>query len=228
MSHTIAMIMAAGRGDRFGGNSRKQLAVVNGQPVLSWSISRLASNSSVAGIILVAPPGEEETMRKALENRGIERVDKIVAGGETRQESVRLGLQELPEETSHVIVHDAARPCLSEGLLNRVIDALKESPAVVPAVPVSDTLIREESSRVDAILDRVRISGVQTPQAFEKELLLRAHLRARAQGFRSSDDGSLALALGETVKTVPGDRTNIKITYPEDMVIVEAILVQTE
>lgn len=227
MSHTFAMIMAAGRGDRFGGDSHKQLAAVNRRPVLSWSISRLASNPAVAGIILVAPPGEEETTRKALENHGIERVDKVVAGGETRQESVRLGLQELPEETTHVLVHDAARPCLSEDLLSRVIDALNDSAAVVPAVPVSDTLIREESSRVDAIVDRVRLSGVQTPQGFEKELLLRAHLHARAQGFKSSDDGSLVLALGETVKTVPGDRTNIKITYPEDMAIVEAILVQT-
>jgi 2-C-methyl-D-erythritol 4-phosphate cytidylyltransferase len=227
MSHTFAMIMAAGRGDRFGGDSRKQMTAVNGRPALGWSVMRFALHPAVAGIVLVVPPGDEEMMGKALQDHGDDRVDKIVSGGESRQESVRLGLQGLPEKTTHVLVHDAARPCLSEELLNRVIDALKVYDAVVPAVPVSDTLIREEANQVDAVLDRVRISGVQTPQGFTKELLTRAHLRARARGFQSSDDGSLVMALGETVKTVPGERINIKITYPEDAAVAEAILART-
>jgi 2-C-methyl-D-erythritol 4-phosphate cytidylyltransferase len=94
---------------------------------------------------------------------------------------------------------------------------------VVPAVPVVDTLVVDTDARVEAIVDRANLSCAQTPQGFEKQLLLRAHRKAHADGLRSSDDGSLILLLGEPVKTIAGDRRNIKITYPEDVAIAEAI-----
>ena len=106
----------------------------------------------------------------------------------------------------------------------RITAALEKATAVVPAVPVVDTLIREDAGRVDALVDRVHISGVQTPQGFDKELLMRVHRHAQSRGYESSDDGSLVLALGETVTTIPGERTNIKVTYPDDVVIAEAVL----
>jgi 2-C-methyl-D-erythritol 4-phosphate cytidylyltransferase len=123
-----------------------------------------------------------------------------------------------------VLIHDAARPCLSDALRDRLIDALAAHDAVVPAVPVTDTLIRDLDAGVDAILDRVHIAGVQTPQAFRLELIRRAHAAARDRGFKSSDDGSLVLALGEKVATVPGERTNLKVTFRDDLMIAEAIL----
>jgi 2-C-methyl-D-erythritol 4-phosphate cytidylyltransferase len=123
-----------------------------------------------------------------------------------------------------VLIHDAARPCLSAALRDRVLDALGSYDAVVPAVPVTDTLIRDVEARVDAMLDRVHISGVQTPQAFRADLIVRAHRIARERGLHSSDDGSLVLALAEQVATVAGERTNIKVTYREDLAIAEAIL----
>lgn len=224
MVNTFAMILAAGGGERFGGSTPKQLTLVNGRPMLGWSLARFAASPAVGGILVVAPPGEEESFRTALNEHGGEAVYRIVAGGKTRQESVRLGLQELPEETTHVLVHDAARPCLSADLLGRTAAALEMANAVVPVVPVVDTLVREDANHVDAILDRVNISGVQTPQGFEKQLLLRAHRQAHSRGYQSSDDGSLVLAMGETVRTIPGERTNIKVTYPEDIAIAEAVL----
>jgi 2-C-methyl-D-erythritol 4-phosphate cytidylyltransferase len=109
-------------------------------------------------------------------------------------------------------------------LCDRVLDALGSHDAVVPVMPVTDTLVREVDSSVDAILDRVHIAGVQTPQGFRTELIVRAHRVARERGLKSSDDGSLVLALAEKVATVPGERTNIKVTYREDVGVAEAIL----
>ena len=134
-------------------------------------------------------------------------------------------LRALPEDVTHVLIHDAARPCTSPELVDRILDALASYAAVVPAVAATDTLIRDYQGRVDAIIDRVHVAGVQTPQAFRFDLILRAHREAKARGFQSSDDGSLVLALGEPVHTVPGERTNIKVTFRDDVAIAEAILI---
>jgi len=148
----------------------------------------------------------------------------FVVGGATRQESVFNGLRALPDGFQHVLIHDAARPCVSPTLIASVLDALQSHDAVVPAVAVTDTLVRNYESKVDAIIDRVHVAGVQTPQAFRLELIVRAHREARARGFQSSDDGSLVLALGEPVHTVPGERSNIKVTVREDIAMAEAVL----
>jgi 2-C-methyl-D-erythritol 4-phosphate cytidylyltransferase len=219
--------MAAGRGDRFEGNTPKQLALVNGRPMIAWSIERFAACADIKTIVLVVPPDQNSAWEAAMAEPSGGHVSKMVNGGERRQDSVRLGVEALPENVTHVLVHDAARPCLSAKLLERIVGALKNNNAVVPAVPAVDTLVVDTNGRVDAIVDRATISGVQTPQAFEKQLLLRAHRKAHAEGLRSSDDGSLVLALGEAVTTVPGDRMNIKVTWPDDVAIAEAILTLT-
>ena len=137
---------------------------------------------------------------------------------------MRLGLETLDADCGFVLIHDAARPCVGADLIGGVIGALSGGGAVVPVLPAVDTLVRESDGAVDAILDRVHISGVQTPQGFHSALILRAHRSAKAKGFTSSDDGSLVFALGEKVRTIEGERTNIKITYPEDAAVAEAIL----
>jgi 2-C-methyl-D-erythritol 4-phosphate cytidylyltransferase len=178
----------------------------------------------VTGLIVVAPAGAEADWKSLLAERAASKLQAALSGGVTRQDSVYNGLEQVPAGTTHVLIHDAARPCLSGELRDRVIDALGAHDAVVPAAPVTDTLIHEEGSRVDAIIDRVHISGVQTPQGFRLDLIRRAHQVARDRGFKSSDDGSLVLALGEHVATVPGERTNLKVTYRDDLVIAAAIL----
>jgi 2-C-methyl-D-erythritol 4-phosphate cytidylyltransferase len=159
-----------------------------------------------------------------LNAHGISKIAGVVAGGKTRQESVRLGLDTLDPSFNVVLIHDAVRPCVTPALIGRVLDAASAGGAVIPVCPAVDTLVRENAGAVDAILDRVHISDVQTPQGFSRDLILRAHRRAKATGFTSSDDGSLVFAMGEKVLAIGGERTNIKITYAEDAPIAEAII----
>ncbi|HXS10735.1 MAG TPA: IspD/TarI family cytidylyltransferase, partial [Candidatus Krumholzibacteria bacterium] len=192
--------------------------------MLVWSAEMLAASARVSGLVLVAPAGQEAAFTALLAEQAARKLRAAVSGGNSRQDSVYNGLERVPEGTTHVLIHDAARPCLSPALRDRVIDALASHDAVVPAVPVTDTLIRDMDAGVDAILDRVNLAGVQTPQGFRLELIRRAHRIARERGFKSSDDGSLVLALAENVATVPGERSNLKVTYRDDVIIAEAIL----
>ncbi len=220
----FAVIVAAGASERFGDGVLKQLTPLAGRPMLAWSVKRIGDRRNITGIVLVIPPGGEKKIRKGLKRHGAGDIDGWVEGGETRQDSVRIGIDALPAEATHVVVHDAARPCLTDNLLQHILDALQTHDAVVPAVPVTDTLILEADGRVEAIVDRTHIAGVQTPQAFELALLRRAHARAQERGIAASDDGSLVRALDEEVVMVRGERTNIKVTYPEDVKIAEVIL----
>lgn len=222
--NVIALIMAGGTGDRFGTGTPKQLASLHGRAMIAWSADILAESPRIAGLMIVTPPGVDFSLRDVLSPGAALKVRAVATGGATRQQSVFNGLQNLPDEATHVLIHDAARPCLSAALRDRVLDALGAHDAVVPAVPVTDTLIRDVEASVDAILDRVHISGVQTPQGFRADLIVSAHRVARERGFQSSDDGSLVLALAEKVATVAGERTNIKVTYREDLAVAEAIL----
>lgn len=224
MVTTDAIIVAAGSSERFGGTEPKQFVALQQKPILLWSVERLAESPAIDSIVIVITPGAEDRARELV--RGVAKVTHIVPGGARRQESVRLGLAALPDDSTNVLVHDAARPCLSPRLVASIIEALGAHEAVVPAVPVADTLVHAPDGEVDAIVDRVHVKGVQTPQAFRTELLRRAHRRAEARDFQSSDDGSLVLALGETVHVVPGETGNMKITVEFDLRIAEAILAQ--
>lgn len=216
--------MAAGSGSRFDAGTPKQSAVLNGRAMIAWSAEVIAASPRVSGLVLVAPSGHEDSFSRLLAGEAARKLRAAVSGGATRQDSVYNGLEQVPEGTTHVLIHDAARPCLSAALRDRVIDALAGHDAVVPAVAVTDTLIRDADASVDAILDRAHIAGVQTPQAFRLDLIRRAHKIARERGFKSSDDGSLVLALAEKVATVPGERTNLKVTFRDDLALAEAIL----
>ena len=221
---TDVLIMAAGKGDRFGDDGPKQFAELLEKPMILWSIERFAKNPRIDTITIVTAPGEEKTTQQLVTSSGVKKVDRVVPGGETRQESVRLGLQSLGTDSTRVLVHDTARPCLSDRLVNKILDALDTAEAVVPVVETVDTLVREDGSGIDALLDRVHVSQVQTPQGFHTPTLVRAHKRAMASGLVCSDDGSLVFALPKPVRTIAGDRTNIKVTFPEDVRIAEAIL----
>jgi 2-C-methyl-D-erythritol 4-phosphate cytidylyltransferase len=224
MAKTDVLIMAAGSGERFGSNEAKAFADVGGRPMMMWSIARFGAVAEVGAITLVVAPGVEARAGEIIREHGLSKVERIVAGGDTRQDSVRLGLASLGAASEHVLVHDAARPCVSEALIARMLGALRECRAAVPVMPVVDTLIRESNGTVDAILDRVHMARAQTPQAFHTAVLIDAHRRAHARGLRSSDDGSLVLAMGEPVRTIAGERTNIKVTFADDVRLAAAIL----
>ena len=222
-----ALIMAGGSGERFAGGSSstpKQLVSLCGRPMIAWSIEVLAQSGSVDLVLVAIAENLQPEVAATLSPQAAPKLAGFAPGGATRQESVFNGLRALPEDVTHVLIHDAARPCVSTALIASVLDALQAHDAVVPATTVTDTLVRDHQGQVDAIIDRVHVAGVQTPQAFRLDLILRAHREAHARGFQSSDDGSLVLALGEPVRTVPGERTNIKVTVREDVVMAEAIL----
>jgi 2-C-methyl-D-erythritol 4-phosphate cytidylyltransferase len=220
----VALIMAGGSGERFGAGTAKQLVMLRGKPVLAWSAALFARTPRVTGIVVVGPRADEEKMRAALPTEVVVKTRAYVPGGATRQESVFAGLQAVPAGTTHVLIHDAARPCLSEALRDAVIKALGEHDAVVPTIPATDTLVHVRDGRVVSVVDRASIARVQTPQGFRLDLIREAHQAAKARDFHSSDDGSLVLALGRPVAAIPGERTNIKVTYRDDIAIAEAIL----
>lgn len=221
--HAAALIMAAGSGERFGG-ATKALTPIAGKPMVAWSVALFGGIPEIKAVVLVVPAGAETQFKTAVATVA-SKVGAVVAGGATRQESVRLGLAALPSQATHVLVHDAARPCVSEELVKRVHGALYDGNAVVPVIMATDTIVRQTGAqRVKEVMQRSQIGHVQTPQGFLITLLQRAHAQARDTGAGASDDSSLVIALGEQVTTVAGEPTNIKVTYPADIDIAQAVL----
>jgi len=205
-----AVVVAAGRGDRFGGP--KQYEDLGGRRVIDWAVA--AARSACDGVVLVVAPdlaaaaGAESGTTEAA-------ADAVVAGGTTRSDSVRAGLAVVPEAAGIVVVHDAARPLAAGVLFERVIDAVRGgADGAVPALPVTDTVKRiDDDARVVETLDRTRLVAVQTPQAFRAAALRRAHATADD----ATDDAALVEATGGTVVVVAGDPANVKVTRAEDL-----------
>jgi 2-C-methyl-D-erythritol 4-phosphate cytidylyltransferase len=190
---TWAIVVAAGRGERFG--RPKQYEVIAGKRVLDWSVE--AATAACDGVVVVVPPGQP----------GIQ-------GGETRSASVRNGLAEVPADAEVIVVHDAARPAAGKALFTAVIDAvLAGADAAFPGVPVTDTIKRVDGGVVVETLDRSTLVAVQTPQAFRAAALRAAH----AGGGDATDDCALVERAGGRVVVVPGDPANRKLTDPSDL-----------
>ncbi|MFQ5601084.1 MAG: 2-C-methyl-D-erythritol 4-phosphate cytidylyltransferase [Candidatus Krumholzibacteriia bacterium] len=223
-----ALLVAGGRGERMGGTTPKQFRLLEGRMLLMYALEALAESPLVHGIVVVVPGGWEDRVREELRRERLhERVESIVRGGETRQQSVRRGLHVLAQYT-HVLVHDAARPFLTQALIRTTVAAVHRKRAATVAVPVSDTLMRsaagEQTAEAVHAIDRQGVWAVQTPQAFELALLLEAHEEARRKGLDASDDGTLVLDLGRTVEFVRGTWWNIKVTREEDVQRARCIL----
>ncbi|WP_436794836.1 IspD/TarI family cytidylyltransferase [Actinospongicola halichondriae] len=199
-----AVIVAGGGGSRFGGP--KQFVEVAGRRVLDWSIA--AARSVVDGVVVVLPLSDAASPVDA---------DAVVAGGPTRADSVRHGLAAVPADATIVLVHDAARPAATPALFQSVVDAVRGgADGVVPGVAVTDSL-RERTGRA---VDRDSLVAVQTPQGFRADLLRAAH----ATGRDASDDATLVERDGGTIVVVQGEIGNVKLTHPDDVVLLERTL----
>jgi 2-C-methyl-D-erythritol 4-phosphate cytidylyltransferase / 2-C-methyl-D-erythritol 2,4-cyclodiphosphate synthase len=210
-----AILVAAGTGTRFGAEAPKQFLMLAGKPVIRHAAEALAAHVS-----LLQPVGEAEPIGRAL--HGVAGVLPVIAGGATRQDSVRAGLEALePFQPDIVLVHDAARPVIPEGTIPALLAALKELPGAIPAAPVADTLKRVIRGVITETVPRAELFRAQTPQAFRYATLLAAH---RSGLVGATDDASLLEAAGQSVEVVPGSDDNIKLTYPDDLVRLERIM----
>jgi 2-C-methyl-D-erythritol 4-phosphate cytidylyltransferase/2-C-methyl-D-erythritol 2,4-cyclodiphosphate synthase len=216
-----ALLMAAGRGLRFGAESPKQYLPLAGRPVLRHAAEALLAGGAVAALQPVCAAGEEARVAAILE--GLPALPPIL-GGETRQASVRAGLEALAARVTPptvVLVHDAARPVVPPGTIAALLAALEHAPGAIPAQPVVDTLKRAVDGVIGETVPRAGLYRAQTPQAFRFAPLLAAHRAATAE---ATDDAQLLELAGIAVALVPGAETNVKITFPEDLDRVEALL----
>jgi len=210
----------------------KAFVVVRGQPLFDYSLRSIEASGVAGSTVLVVPEREIGRAGELLAEVGrSSRVDAVVAGGATRQESVRLGLKAIPGNADLVICHDAARPLASPQLFRRVVEALRTSTGangVVPVIPSMDTVKRIRDGRVVETIPRGELGLAQTPQSFKAGALREAHARALGEGFEGTDDAMLLEAAGFVVTTAEGEVSNFKVTSPADLWRAEQILVGRE
>lgn len=229
------MVPAAGRGERLGPGGPKALRELGGVPILVHAVRALARSRAVDLVVVAAPPNGVAEVASLLDVHGLPgTVVRVVAGGASRQESVRLGLAAVPEDVDIVLVHDAARPLVPVEVVDAVVDAVRGGAgAVVPAIPLADTVKRVEprpGGEPEPVVDtpeRATLRAVQTPQGFRRELLLAVHNRALAEdptGLPVTDDAGLVEHFGGRVVVVPGHGEAFKVTRPLDLLLAEAVL----
>lgn len=222
-----AVVPAAGLGLRAGGREPKQFAVLRGKTMLEWTVGRVLSMTCVFGVVVALPTGFESMVpvKRMMNSLGQDKMKNVflVKGGQTRQESVCAALEKIPPEVSWVMVHDGSRPFLSEDLTMRVFEAAVKCSAAICGISVTDTLKKTTPFHPEGYgfaigtLPREGVVAVQTPQIFKLDLLRRCHEIANKDGFIGTDDSQLLERLGHKVCIVRGERTNIKITFPEDL-----------
>ena len=217
---TVALIVSAGRGHRIGGETPKQYLSVHGKSVLFQSISAFLGSKAVTAIKVVIHPDDKELYYNSV--NGLDLLPPVFGGAE-RQDSVRLGLESLVDlKPSRVFIHDGARPLVSTRLIQTVLAGVSANQGCVPGLAMSDTVKSvNQHGLVTGTLNRQEIWTVQTPQAFRFEEILGAH-RA-AEGLALTDDAAVAEAAGISVKIVPGEIQNFKVTHPEDLEKLESI-----
>jgi 2-C-methyl-D-erythritol 4-phosphate cytidylyltransferase len=217
---TAAIIVAAGGSRRMKGLD-KLLAPLGGRPVVAHSLEAFSNHPAIDEIVVVVSDSNQEAIAELADSVAGGRTT-VVLGGSRRRDSVLNGLRALTAACEYVVVHDAARPFVDAAMIGAALGGAREVGAALCAVPVSDTVKRADpSGRVSSTVTREGLWLAQTPQAFRRDLLLRAH---ETIGLDVTDDAALIELLGEPVKLVMGSRRNIKVTLPEDLALAEALL----
>ena len=218
-SDLVVIVPAAGAGSRFGSGIPKQFQQLAGKPLVQHVIERFLLDEHVTRVVVPVA----EVLLASVKNS--ERVS-FVAGGATRQESVIRGLAEA-DEAELIAVHDAARPLFSPAIFHAVMAAAREVGAALPVIPSPDTIhVMNADATVAQTLDRSMLGAAQTPQCFRAEILRDILERAQREGIEGTDEAGLAVRFGYTVKGIPGDPRNLKITVPEDLELAESYLRQ--
>jgi 2-C-methyl-D-erythritol 4-phosphate cytidylyltransferase len=230
---TVAIIVAGGVGKRIvgdpakndEGNLPKQFLPLGDKPILAHTIDKFERCELIDEIIPVVPQDYQGYCSQVIVDKfSFKKVKKIVCGGEERQDSVYLGLEACPKNTSIVVIHDGVRPLVSTEKISESIKLCQQKKAVILAIPPKETIKRVEEGAVVTTLDRKKLWLVQTPQVFEYQLVWDAYQKARADGFKGTDDSVLVERLGHEVIILKGEYENIKITTNEDLEIAESFL----
>lgn len=216
-----AVIVAGGQGVRMGADRPKQFLEIGGKPILRHTIERFQAYDPKIDIILVLPEAQKDWWRDYCRQTGFLERYTMVSGGITRFHSVQNALRFVSDD-GRVAIHDGVRPLLSAALLERLFEAAEKYPAVIPAVPVVESVRRKEDEEVSVPVSRDGLVLVQTPQLFDARLLKDAYRQPFSPAF--TDDASVFEAAGGTVHIVPGDRINLKITTPDDLGLAAALL----
>src|SRR5215469_16445159 len=220
MSSVYALVVAAGRGSRFGGPLPKQYLPLASASILRYAVAAFAEHLEIASVMVAIRPEDKVLFEKSV--KGLRAVSPV-AGGAARQDSVRLGLEALAAyRPKRVLIHDGARPFPDRRLIDRVIDGLDRAPAAIPCLPLSDTIKRAEGGTIRETVDRSALWRAQTPQGFHFETILGAHRDAIGRDL--TDDAAVAEAAGILPLIVDGSEDNLKVTTPDDLVAAERLL----
>jgi 2-C-methyl-D-erythritol 4-phosphate cytidylyltransferase len=216
------VIVAAGKGERAGGEELKQFRWVAGKPMLLHSVQLFHARGDVAMVVCVLPKDKAGDPPPWLFQSDLDRL-LISVGGKERGDSVANGLEDLPSDISIIVVHDAARPLATAETVERVIAAARKGVGAVAAIPVVDTIKRVADDRIAETVDRKNLWRAQTPQAFPREMIEKAHAEARTRGLHATDDAALCEMLGFEVEVVLGSERAMKITDEDDFARAEAL-----
>ncbi len=217
-----AIIVAAGSGTRLGSGEPKAFVKLHGRAMLHYSLATLATLTSIAEVVIAIPVGMERKTRDEVARAGLEVPVKITPGGLERQDSVRIALALTSAEAEVIIIHDAARPFADATLFRRCLEAAFARGAAIAAIPVSDTLKRVADGVIHATVKRAGLYQAQTPQAFQRRLLVAAHERATRERIIATDDADLVEQIGGTVEIIEASALNLKITTKADLMIAES------
>ncbi len=213
-----ALLVAAGRGSRFGGDRPKQYCDLAGRTVLARTIAAFADHPAINSLQVVIHADDHALYAEALDAIGMDKLLPPVTGGSSRQASVLAGLEALSSYgIDSVLIHDAARPFVTLGLINDAIIAARDHGAAVPGAAVTDTIVMVDTTVIQATPERATLRAVQTPQAFQFAVILAAHREAAASGRIFTDDGGVAAAAGHAVHVFNGESANVKITTQDDL-----------
>jgi 2-C-methyl-D-erythritol 4-phosphate cytidylyltransferase len=222
----VAIVAAAGRGTRMASTTSKQFLLLDDRPVLAHTLAAFEAAASIDAVIIVGKAKDIEACKTdVVEAYGFTKVTNYVIGGHHRQDSVNNALKLLPSDAVTVVVHDGARPLVTPELIDRAVAETKHWPAVIPGIPVKDTIKRVTTGEVvEYTIDRGQMWAIQTPQAFKADVLIHAHRVAKQAKFYGTDDATLVEKINHPIRVIPGSEENIKITTPIDLIIAEAIV----
>ena len=219
------ILLAAGVGRRMGYTDNKVCMPLGQYTVLQWNLHHMKQWEGLKEVIVVVSEQDQSSIQEQVEAMQVPWMVQYVIGGAERQDSVANGLAQISNAAEIVLVHDGARPLANKELAHRVIEGAKQYGAVVPAIPVVDTIKRVDTEgRVEETLVRSELYAMQTPQGFQQSVLLEAHVHAEEKRYKGTDDVSLVEFQGKAVHIVEGDRKNIKLTVPEDVAIAKKYL----